>query len=162
MLSGVGIQAAQMAVATYAPHVEEVWNLGLAGTLHDQLPIGETVTIEAVGKYIPSGPLDPESQNCVDATVPHFSIDHGTHKLISSDFPIHDLTHRQSLSQQWDLVDMEGYGVAYAAHHLGKKCRMWKIISDFASPGGRALIRKNKAQLSEHLAEIVYESCAHP
>lgn len=161
-MSSVGIQAAQMAVATYAPHVDEVWNLGMAGALRDQLPIGETVMINHIGKYVPSGLLDAYSQECVDTTLPHLSIDYGTHKLISSDFPIHDLNHRQHLSQKWDLVDMEGYGVAYAAHHLGKKCRMWKIISDFASPGGRALIRKNKAQLSEHLAKIVYESCAHP
>ena len=59
---------------------------------------------------------------------------------------------------QWDLVDMEGYGVAFAAAALGKKCRMWKIISDFTSPEGRDLIRKHKKELSEKIAEKILEN----
>jgi nucleoside phosphorylase len=81
-------------------------------------------------------------------------------KLISSDFPIHDETLRKNLGTEWDLVDMEGYGVAFAAHALGKKCRIWKIISDFALTGGRSLIRKNKTLLSEKIADaIVKQLC---
>ncbi len=163
-----------MTVAEYAQNIGEVWNLGLAGALDGGLPLGEIVEIKSVGKYISSGTLDPLSQECVRSAIPHLDLDLGFPynggeslpfslsapggRLISSDFPIHDAQHREYLSKTWDLVDMEGYGIAYAACYLGKKCRMWKIVSDFASPGGRELIRKNKARLSERIAEKIYEA----
>ncbi len=158
VLSNVGIHAGQMAVAKYAHLVDEVWNLGLAGALKDHLPLGHILPIQTVGKYIPSGELDAYSEQCVRTTVPPLTLKCGKNGLVSSDFPIHDPLHRTHLAEQWDLVDMEGYGIAYAAASLGKNCRMWKIVSDFASPGGRALIRKNKARLSEQLAETIYEA----
>lgn len=166
VISGMGIHAAQMAVSTYAHKIDEVWNLGMAGALHGTLPIGEMCEIGTVEKYVPAGFLDPYSQECVQTIIPPLTLSQKKNRLISSDFPIHDSTHRSHLSTLGDLVDMEGYGVAYAAHHLGKKCRMWKIISDFASPGGRELIRKNKAKISERIAEALYEaiheSRSHP
>ncbi|MCC5833032.1 MAG: hypothetical protein JJU12_08340 [Chlamydiales bacterium] len=156
VISSVGIHAAQMAVAKYAPDVDEVWNIGLSGALQSGLPIGEILEIEKVGKYIPFGSLDSYSLECLRTTVPHLTLSNGGGKLISSDFPIHDRTHRFHLGKTWDLVDMEGYGVAYASRQLGKKCKMWKIVSDFASPGGRELIRKNRTRLSEQIAETLY------
>lgn len=166
VLSNVGIHAAQMTVTQHSSQFEEIWNIGMAGALREELPIGEIVTIERVGKYVPSGVLDTRSQEYVLTTVPSFFIGNEGSKLISSDFPIHDHTHRNPLGQEWDLVDMEGYGIAYAAYHLGKKCKMWKIISDFASPGGRELIRKHRTKLSEMIAEkiheAIHESSRHP
>lgn len=162
VVSGMGVHAAGAAVFAHAHQADEVWNLGIAGALQDTLPIGEILTIETVGKYAPSGPLDPLSQEIVATTLPHFTLKCGKGKLISSDFPIYDKSHRSHLGKKWEVVDMEGYGIAYAANYLGKKCRMWKIVSDFASPGGREELRKNKAHLSERIAEKIYESCSHP
>src|SRR5262249_54757 len=147
---------AQMAVAKYGSTCSEVWNFGFAGSLRGEQPIGEILSIEKVGKYIPlEDSLDPVSRACIAFTIPHFSVAGTGGKLISSHFPIHDVLHRQRLGLQWDLVDMEGYGIAFAAHALGKKCRMWKIISDFASPGGRELILSHEAQLSEKIADQI-------
>jgi nucleoside phosphorylase len=163
VISGVGLHAAQMTVSKYAHLCDEVWNLGLAGHLRAASPIGEIMQIECIGKYIPleEGELDCGSQACVEFTLPHFSLEEKGGKLISSDFPIHDLTHRRRLEKEWDLVDMEGYGIAFAAAMLNKKCRMWKIVSDFASPGGRELIRKHKVELSEKIADTILENlCA--
>lgn len=145
-LSSIGIHAAIMTVAKYGNEVDEIWNLGMAGALHDHLPIGKKLVIETVGKYTP------------DSYIPPITFGNGVGRLVSSDFPVHDSNFRTLLSQNWDVVDMEGYGVAYAAHYLGKKCRMWKIVSDFASPGGRELIQKNKPYVSELLAETIYEA----
>lgn len=157
VLSNVGIHNGQMAVAKYGQKCTEVWNFGFAGALREGLPIGEILSVETVGKFIPLEPqsLDPHSQECLNFTVPPLTLDTLGRKLISSDFPIHDLYHRQNLGSFWDLVDMEGYGIAFASHSLGKKCRMWKIISDFASPGGREMIRKNKSALSEKIAQKI-------
>lgn len=146
-LSSIGIHPALMTVAKYGGAVDEIWNLGMAGALHDHLPIGEKLVIETAGKYTP------------DSYIPPITFGkEGGGKLITSDFPVHDVNYRSILSQNGDVVDMEGYGVAYAAHYLGKKCRMWKIVSDFASPGGRELIQKNKPYVSELLAEIIHEA----
>jgi nucleoside phosphorylase len=211
-ISSVGLHAAQMCVAQYGQGCDEVWNLGLAGGLSTQ-SIGELLSIQHVGKYIPST-LDIRSQECLDFTLPCLHLAPISHqfsgkshtlspdlhrqdskavshehcpcypddksqvterrfspkicekwglegnqaKLISSDFPIHDVEHRTYLAQKWDLVDMEGYGIAFACSYLGKKCRMWKIVSDFASPGGRELIRKHKPSLSARLAQVLEEA----
>lgn len=159
IISGMGLHAAQMAVAKYAHLGDEVWNFGLAGALKDSLPIGDILQINTVGKYLPleEKSLDLTSQECVSFTLPHFSLEGSGGKLISSDFPIHDTFHRFRLAKAWDLVDMEGYGIAFACKALKKKCRMWKIISDFASPNGRDLIRKHKAELAEKLGCTIIE-----
>jgi adenosylhomocysteine nucleosidase len=161
-ISGVGLHAAQMAVAKYAHLGSEIWNLGLAGSLRGSLPVGECLSIESVGKYLPleEEALDAYSQECVAFTLPTFFLGTGSSALISSDFPIHDAGHRARLGKTWDLVDMEGYGIAFAAQVLKKKCRIWKIVSDFASPGGRELIRKHKSMLSEQMAQKVLSECA--
>lgn len=156
-ICGVGVHAAQMAVAKYGHLSQEVWNAGFAGSLRGLLPIGDLMPISTIGKYIPLdiSELDSHSQENIAFNLPHFSLSEGEGKLISSDFPIHNAFHRERLGKQWDLVDMEGYGIAYAARDLRKKCRMWKIVSDFASPGGLELIRKHGAELSEKIADTL-------
>ncbi len=163
-ISSVGLHAAQMSVARYSHPCDEVWNLGFAGALNDRHPVGSLLSIGTVGKYIPVPPesLDARTQECLAFTIPHLHLEKQAGHLISSDFPIHHLEHKACLARQWDLVDMEGYGIAYASQHLGKTCRMWKIVSDFASPGGRALIKTHKAQLSEQIAENILISLARP
>jgi len=146
VLCGMGIQ---INLTSYIIEIDEVWNLGLAGSLRDGPAIGTLLQIKTVG----------------DSKQNPLHLDEGDSKLITSPIPIHDHTLRDHLAKEWDLVDMEGYGIAKSAHHLGKKCRMWKIISDFASPGGRELIRRNMARSSELLAEkiheAIHESCPH-
>lgn len=156
IIGNVGIHYAQLAVSKHIHECDEVWNIGLAGSLNDTIPLGSLVSIEKVGKYtsLPSN-LDPLSFQCYSNTLPPFALATQGVKLISSDFPIHDHTLRNSLSKEWDLVDMEGYGVAFATVHHCKPCRLWKIVSDFASPGGRELIRQNKPQLARKIAEFL-------
>ena len=161
VISSMGVHFAQHAVSSYAKEVDEVWNFGLAGALNDAFEIGALLEVKYVGKYIPSGPLDPDSTAIVEKTAPHIALEAGEVRLVTSDFPIHDDKHRASLAKAWDVVDMEGYGIAFAALQLGKKCRMWKIVSDFASPGGRNLIHTHKRELSEKIAEKLHARCAY-
>ncbi|MFN0065636.1 MAG: hypothetical protein ACKVOH_05300 [Chlamydiales bacterium] len=153
LLTSVGIHQAQSAVAEQGGNVDEIWNLGLAGALHDHHGIGELLPIAQVSKYVPAD-LDGHARSLMENTLPSLMLEKEGKTLISSDFPIHDIGHRDR-ARPSDLVDMEGYGVAFAAHHLGKKCRMWKIVSDFATPGGVALIRKHKQELSEKMAQFL-------
>jgi len=160
-ISGIGTYAAQHLVSKLAKEISEVWNLGIAGSLRPLHNLGLLKRIAVVGKYIPlRETLDPKSLECVYGTIPNLSLYPATHgiSLISSDFPLHQEHLRDELAKEWDLIDMEGYGVAYAAHRFGKPCFLWKIVSDFASAEGRALIRKHKQKWSERLAEIVINS----
>ncbi len=156
-ISSVGLHAAQMTAAHRGMSCDEIWNLGLAGALTERHSIGTLLPIGTVGKFVPieEERLDKGSLECLSSILPHLSIDGSSGRLVSSDFPIHDADHRKRLGENWDLVDMEGYGIAFAAAHLNKKCRMWKIVSDFASPGGREMIRKHKVQLSESIADTI-------
>ncbi|MFZ0564691.1 MAG: hypothetical protein WAM28_00625 [Chlamydiales bacterium] len=157
VISGVGTYSAQMAVSQYGGKCDEIWNIGFAGYLHGERAIGEILSIEQVGKYVPldEDELDKESKIWMEKALPSLEIEGKGGRLISSDFPIHTERHRSRLADKWDGVDMEGYGVAFSAKWLGKKCRIWKIISDFASPGGRELIKKNRVLLSQKIADLV-------
>lgn len=157
-LSSIGIANAQMTIAQHAHLVDEVWNLGLAGGLQEKHCVGDLLSIHNVGKYIPLE-IDRTSFLMGETANPWLSL-HSPLKeasLLSSDFPIHDARLRSSLQKKWDLVDMEGYGVAFAAHYFEKKCRMWKVISDFARIGGRDLIKQHIVELSYLLANKVKE-----
>ena len=152
-LSGIGVHAAQLAVSKYGSKADEVWNLGIAGALNDTLPIGTIKQVQVVGKSIALPPtIDPISREYAESANPIFSVASKGIKLVSSDFPIHDPAKRAELSKKWDLVDMEGYGVAFASHYLGKKCLMWKVVSDLAK--GRESIKSQKVKLSELLSEL--------
>lgn len=159
VLSGMGVHAAQLAVTQHASRFDEIWNIGLAGSLNSSPSIGTILPVKSVGKYVSLSKeeTDPITYSCMERHLPHMLLGDQGERLISSDFPIHNQEHRSVLSSNWDLVDMEGYGIAYAAKHLKKTCRMWKIISDFSAPGGRALIEKHIAELSEKLALHVKE-----
>ncbi|MCP5469982.1 MAG: hypothetical protein H7A36_05705 [Chlamydiales bacterium] len=151
-ICGIGIHQAQACTSRYAQECDEVWNLGFAGAL-SSLPMHEIVSISKVGKYVPIIDLDPHSKEMMLNTLPTFELG-GSVPLISSDFPIHSKIHRP---ENFALVDMEGYGIAFAANALQKPLRMWKIVSDFASPEGIALIKKHKTQLSQLLAQKVLD-----
>ena len=153
VISGVGSYAAQLAVTRLAPQVEEIWNLGFAGAIDDQLQIGTVEEIGIVKKHLPLPRLDATSLQITEAHLPQIDLG-GEVCLATSDFPIHD----SNLQPQGaHLVDMEGYGIAYAANALGKRCRMWKIVSDFASKGGREMIRREAKALAEKLAQRVMD-----
>ncbi|MCH9609906.1 MAG: hypothetical protein S4CHLAM45_13680 [Chlamydiales bacterium] len=154
-ITGVGLHHAMATFAKHASLCDEVINIGLAGTLKNGREIGTLLPIHKVGKYIPLSEEErnPTLNECLEKTVPTIILKEGEgDHLVSSDFPIHLEKHRQRLSPHYDLVDMEGYSIAHLAKQLGKKCSIWKIVSDFASPGGRELIRKHKSQLSKQIA----------
>ncbi len=122
VLSGMGVHAAQLAVTQHASRFDEIWNIGLAGSLTSSLSIGTIFPIKSVGKYVSLSKeeADPITYSCMEQHLPHMLLGDQGERLISSDFPIHSKVHKSVLSHNWDLVDMEGYGIAYAAKYLKK------------------------------------------
>jgi len=158
VLSSIGIGPAMLVVAKYAPLVDEILNFGFAGALKSRFPLGSIERVTSVGKYTPLlHTLDLHSQQLSNSIYPPFEFSETSPlvSLVSSDFPIHEPALCQELGQHHDLVDMEGYGIAFAANHFKKPCTLFKIVSDFCSPEGRALIRQNKRHFSQKLSEIV-------
>lgn len=139
VISGWGCKNANLATLKHGPKASEIWNVGIAGTLSEKLPLGSFHKISFVGK----------------STSPSLSLSQEGARLFSSDHPVHDVSLRNQLAKEWDLVDMEGYGVATAAKILNKSCYLWKLVSDFALPGGSEIIKKNMSNHSNKLARIV-------
>jgi nucleoside phosphorylase len=159
-ISGIGVLAAQHTVSQIASkqNILEVWNLGFAGSLMDHYVHGSLFSIGTVDLYtqIPSQ-IDLQSQECFQSSLPSIPLQSEGKLLISSHFPVHSNKIRNTLSKKWNLVDMEAYGVAYACSRLKISCKIWKIISDFATQKGRNMIDNTKHELSESLAGFIFE-----
>ncbi len=152
LISGMGTIAAAHEAGRYMESVDEVWNFGIAGSLIPSLGIESFVSISNVGKHL-SFPqqLDDYSMRFAEKIYPSFDLQHDGFTLISSDYPIHHPSSKKALAKQWDLVDMEGYGIVFACQQRQKKCKLWKIISDLASSEGPSKIKDNLPFLSKKL-----------
>lgn len=155
VISGWGSFAAHGATLRHGLDVTEIWNLGLAGSLHPDLELGSMHEISTVSKYTFSPPLDTTSKTIVAKTFPDFPLSLPGKRLLTSDFPLHDSALRKTLAERADLIDMEGYGVAHGAALLGKPVRFFKIVSDFSSENGRALLLKNREKYSLTLSKVL-------
>ncbi len=149
-VTGMGCFAALSSLLPIFPHIVEIWNLGFCGALKQDLPIGSLYPIAEVEKHLFLPPLDPVSLQIAKNNHPLISLPSNGKKLITTDCPIHDPSLKATLNG--DLVDMEGYAIAYAAERFNKPCRLWKVVSDFASPHGRDSILRHSAELSHLLA----------
>lgn len=142
------------ALATYDdPTTVAVVNIGTAGALHDGME----------GLHLPGAVLNHDiNADAVRALGydPHERIDLGGDGVVlaSGDTFVTDPAVRARLAERADLVDMEGYGVAYAARELGAACRLVKHVSDNADEGALdwpalvdASARELGAWVREHL-----------
>lgn len=131
VLSDIGLHAAAATLAHYHPGHQEIWNIGLAGTLSDSHSLFDILPIARSGKFVPFDTLDASSLQLVKSTIPLVELQQEGVQLISSDFPLHQYCIRQKLAKQgFDLIDMEGYALAHLAQRLHLPCKLWKIVSD--------------------------------
>ncbi|MDF2576854.1 MAG: hypothetical protein K0S74_338 [Chlamydiales bacterium] len=156
LITGYGMLAASSFISRYAHLSERILNFGIAGSLNDKLLIGSMREVNLVSKHL-SIPeyVDEHSHNLAKRTFPDIPLDVNGVALISSNYPIFHSTVRSQLALKSDLVDMEGYAIAWVAKQLQKECRMWKLVSDLASPEGWLQIMKHKETLSQQLANQV-------
>lgn len=161
LITGMGMLAAASQTALHLPLVQEVWNFGIAGALRDDLPIGTICQIHSVSKlYILPENADAYTMDMTKNIFPVFSLASKGVKLISSDFPIHQPNVRAQLAKNYQIVDMEGYGIAFAAAQAKKPCRLWKLVSDFADLEGEKLIVQHIDRLAEQISEVIKNEMA--
>lgn len=161
LISGMGSLRAACGVAELAGVIDEVWNLGLCGSLNDLFEPGSFHWVGQVAKHLPLPEGSSDHAIRFSHSVHPPLENGGGARLLTSDYPLYDAKLRQELAHTFDLVDMEGYGVATAAKRLGIPYRIGKIVSDQAKEGGWEELRKRLPALSEQLAEVVV-SCIEP
>ncbi|WP_408899505.1 nucleosidase [Nocardioides sp. R1-1] len=158
LVTGIGKTAAATALARHLAGRGdladlEVVNLGTAGGLHDGLgaehglyEVGTVVNHDINADAIRALGYDPRERIVVGT---------GETVLASGDVFVTDPAVRTRLAAQAQLVDMEGYAVAYVAREFGLPVRLVKHVSDNADEGALewvALVDRSARILGEWAA----------
>lgn len=135
LVTGLGKTAAAAALARALASYDdladlEVINLGTAGALHDHHEglheIGTVINHDINADAVRALGYDPRERiRCGE----------GRTVLASGDVFVTEPEVRTRLAEQADLVDMEGYAVAYVAELFGVRARLVKHVSDQADEG---------------------------
>lgn len=132
VITGLGKTAAAAATTRALLSLEDrtgvtVVNIGTAGALHAHLQglhePGTVLNHDIDADVIRSLGYDPRERLVVGA---------GPLVLATGDVFVADPVVRDALAQRADLVDMEGYAVAWAAQELDVPVRLIKHVSDHA------------------------------
>ncbi|WP_068156578.1 nucleosidase [Rhodococcus phenolicus] len=133
VITGIGKVAAAVAVtealAAYRPDARPtIVNIGTAGALHSHHG----------GLYVPSTAVNHDISSEILRSLGHPVQDvlelpdgDGT-VLATGDAFVSDAEVRDALAARADLVDMEGFAIAFAAARMGAPCRLVKHVSDHA------------------------------
>lgn len=157
LVTGMGcVRAASRTAAVLERYpVDEVWNVGVAGSYCDDRRQDMVYPIASVEKNLSfPAAIDDHSQRLARAAFPRLELQAEGLNLLTSDYPLH----ARGL-QGFDLVDMEGYGVAFAAQEKGVACALWKIVSDFTNARGPKQIESELALRAAYLAQWLVEQC---
>lgn len=105
-----------------------VVNIGTAGALRDGLPPGP----HRIG-LVMEHDFDADAIESLTGRRYENAIKLGDGlTLATGDAFIASASRRAALAQHADLVDMEGFAVAYVARSVGATCQMFKIVTDSA------------------------------
>ncbi|MCR1782871.1 nucleosidase [Nocardioides carbamazepini] len=162
VVTGIGKTAAATALTRHLAGRSDladlvVVNLGTAGALHDGLDggldgeyglheIGTVLNHDINGDAIRALGHDPRDR---------FVIGESPTVLATGDVFVTDPVVRARLAEQAQLVDMEGYAVAYVAQEFGVPVRLVKHVSDNADEGALewvALVDRSARILGEWAA----------
>ena len=152
LVTGVGKVCAAAALASVLARQRpsRVINLGTAGSLREGLK--GTQVVGRVEQH------DFDDEAIFGLTGEHFgaAIDLGVSGPVlgSGDLFVDSAAKRAGLVGRWiDLVDMEGYAVAFTAHQFGLPVTLVKEISDAADEGAARTWRESVDECAERLGE---------
>jgi len=134
--------------------VTEVINYGVAGSVCDTLSLGEIVVIDKVIKYDPVEFAKPQPNKYFSSSFPDITLT-GKSKditvLATSDHPIFTEDDAHRVARHAQVVDMEGYGYAFAANGHGIPLQLVKGISDFAHKESEPSFKKTMGRVLQEL-----------
>lgn len=154
LITGEGPVEALAKTALTIPtlNISEVVNIGIAGSLTDELKIGSIVPVRTV--YLVQD-LKPQFK-----TFQSFEVGHD---CITSFERILDPLKAQKLKGIGHLIDREAWGVAMASKSAGIPFRSIKVISDRAGTlDACELVREKAQELSQLMVTIFEEKLNHP
>ena len=135
LVTGIGKTAAATALARRLASYDDlgdltVVNIGTAGALHDHVEglfeVGTVLNHDINADAIRALGYDPRER---------LTVGPGETVLATGDVFVTDPLVRTRLAEQAQLVDMEGYAVAYVAAEFGVPVRLVKHVSDNADEG---------------------------
>lgn len=131
LITGLGktAAAAQLSRAlVMRPEITRIINIGSAGALHDHLEgvhvIGRVIHHDISADAIRALGYAVEDDLLLDPTSPI--------RLATGDVFVTDPTVRAALAQRADLVDMEGFALAWTARLFDVEAVLVKHVSDYA------------------------------
>lgn len=165
-VGGMGILAAACgAMQQVQVDWDELWNFGIAASLSPLFPVETRVVVKSVQRpaWFPEG-LEARSIEWYERLFPtlHLSTEERCGalpqaRLVSCDFPVHQPHLADHLRGSADLLDMEGYGLAFSARQLGRPCFVGKWVTDSANIHGPNEIQRLLNCASDQFAAWIQE-----
>ncbi len=143
-ISGMGMAAAHAATEELIKKhgCTTIINAGVCGALDDGLERGSVHHVSVVN---------------VDGTSSSVGVGRNGLRLVTVEKPVFQPDRKKELSKQADLVDMEGYAVAYVCESHKIPCILIKGVTDFGDGNGKEDIKKHIDPVSAAVAEAVAE-----
>lgn len=137
IITGMGSLNAYHAILRHQRGVDGIINIGFAGAFDLSLPLGSLHEVSLVEKReFASHPLTSSGK-----------------RLLSSDRPLRSNAAREKYASRYDLVDMEGFGVALAAKRLQLPVTLIKCVTDHVSDEPPVALRERALFFSKVLSE---------
>ncbi|WP_213318467.1 hypothetical protein [Chlamydiifrater volucris] len=176
LIAGWGMDVAVSTVKQWLKRSDifyDFWiNIGIAGVSSQQKALSETYSIATVKKIIdrssfPSSyaeknllpSIDQSTKNLwiIDPLTPQISPRHlsifPSASLYTASKPVND-----GLNDSFELIDMEGYGLAALAKDIGVSITLIKITSDYANAAASLFIYIHLPELSEKIKKSLHQA----
>ena len=135
--------ATHYVITNFNPEV--IINIGVAGAVNQSFNPGDVFFVKKVFQhdvYVPGDNYQDKFYARIEGEVPEIS-DVKSVVLATGDQFIDDITKVEELSKKADLVDMEGYAVAYTAEKFNTKTILIKAVSDKADFSAKESFEEN-------------------
>jgi nucleoside phosphorylase len=157
LITGVGKTAAAAHLSrelTRRPDISQIVNIGSAGALHDHLEglhvVGRVIHHDISAEEIRALGYEFEDEMVIDPASPI--------RLATGDVFVTDPVVRTALAQRADLVDMEGFALAWTARLFDVETVLVKHVSDNADESAKdwvSAVEHSARELGEWLRSNV-------
>lgn len=136
--------------------IDLVLNLGIAGSLRDDLTLNEVVSAKLAIRTNINEEAYFQSFELAKIPLPETNGINKVFTAVSSDKRINQFSSRQKLQLLGDIVDRELWAMALVGHEQRIPCGSWKLISDFAIDDSCQTVSTNL----EELSAMLFKKCS--